>query len=249
MNYTFEKSLEDSKKNSRNPYDRMLFNTSDRNKIFDSLDVSYEDKEKWHKLTKDYYDKKLESRPSSYNTQNFLIFLKRIITDKPRNFIAKIAARLRETYRKWLIKANKEKDSGKLKWYKKILRIVLKGIDFLLRKLEGLRINYTSRLKSDYTKKNFYDADKEKELVEKMRKDFGTTTKYPSVTEDDLKNDKSTVVEYEMNPDTGEYDVRKTTDKKTKDRKDKDANKFNFDYNDLNMNFDEIFSKIFGKYA
>ena len=85
---------------------------------------------------------------------NFLIRLKRMLTDKPRNFIAHVAARLRGIYRKWLLKANNEKDQGKLKWYKNILRLILKGIDFVLSKLEGVHVNYTKRMLKDFRKKN-----------------------------------------------------------------------------------------------
>ena len=75
----------------------------------------------------------------------FLVRLKRFLTDKPRNFIAKVAARLKSTYQNFLNKANKEKDNGKLKWYKNIARIILKGVNWCLSKLENLHVDYDAR--------------------------------------------------------------------------------------------------------
>ena len=75
-----------------------------------------------------------------------LSLMRKYLLDKPRNVIARVAARLREIYRKWLIKANKEKDSGKIKWYKNVLRVILKCIDFAMKKLEGIHVSYADRI-------------------------------------------------------------------------------------------------------
>ena len=76
---------------------------------------------------------------------NFLVKIKRFLTDKPRDFLAKTAARLRQTYRKFLVKANKENDENKIKWYKQIARKVLQAVDWILKKIEGLKVNYKKR--------------------------------------------------------------------------------------------------------
>ena len=60
--------------------------------------------------------------------------LLRTLSDKPRDFIAKTAARLREKYRMWLQKANQENNTGKQKWYKKIARKIMQAIDWCMKK-------------------------------------------------------------------------------------------------------------------
>ena len=65
-----------------------------------------------------------------------IINLKRKLTDAPKNVLAKAAARLREIYRKWLMKANQEHDSGKQGFFKKIARKILQVIDWIMRKIE-----------------------------------------------------------------------------------------------------------------
>lgn len=107
-----------------------------------SLNVGYKTKKKIY----DYQDMiKDISNKSSTNKPGLLVKIKRFLTDKPRNVIAKVAARLRETYRVWLLRANKENDLGKLNGIKNVLRILVKCIDFVMKKLEGLRVNYIER--------------------------------------------------------------------------------------------------------
>lgn len=55
--------------------------------------------------------------------------------DNP-GFISRKVAALRKFYRNFLIQANKEKEEGKIKWYKNIARVILKYIDKLLAKLD-----------------------------------------------------------------------------------------------------------------
>ena len=62
--------------------------------------------------------------------------LKRKLTDAPKNVLAKVAARLREVYRKWLKKANEEHESGKQGFFKKIARKIMQVIDWIMRKIE-----------------------------------------------------------------------------------------------------------------
>ena len=95
-----------------------------------------------------FKDKDGKTQKLSFNDGNWLVRLKRFLTDKPRTFLANCVSRLRETYRKFLEKANKENDSGKIKWYKQIARKILQAVDWILRKIEGFAtINYASRIK------------------------------------------------------------------------------------------------------
>jgi vacuolar-type H+-ATPase subunit H len=55
-----------------------------------------------------------------------------------KNWFAKVIRKLRGVYQFWLAKARAEKDAGKIGIIKKVLSIILGGIDFLLKKLEGL---------------------------------------------------------------------------------------------------------------
>lgn len=55
--------------------------------------------------------------------------------DNP-GFISRKVAALRKFYRNFLNQANKEKEEGKIKWYKNIARVILKYIDKLLAKLD-----------------------------------------------------------------------------------------------------------------
>lgn len=89
---------------------------------------------------------------------NFLVNLKRKLTDAPKNVLAKAAARLREIYRKWLMKANQEHDSGKQAWYKKIARKFMQAVDWIMRKIENMHVNNYERAKR--TAEKFYNAGK-----------------------------------------------------------------------------------------
>lgn len=135
----------------------------DKDELYDrsNLDYSYEDKKSmWRandmaksgKVDAYYYDPKTKKysksdKPVDFTDANFLVKIKRFLTDKPRDFLAKVAARLRETYRKWLIKAKENHGNGNEKWYKRIARRLVQAIDWILRKIEGLRVNYRKRAK------------------------------------------------------------------------------------------------------
>ena len=94
---------------------------------------------------------------------NFLVKIKRFLTDKPREYLSRAVARLRHTYAKFLDKANKENDQDKIKWYKQIARKILQAIDWVLRKIQSAAtIHYGARMrkaKSDYADK-IADAQK-----------------------------------------------------------------------------------------
>lgn len=72
---------------------------------------------------------------------SFLSKLKRTIVDKPKNFIASMAAKLRKAYKAWMQKAKAEENQGKASWYKKIALKILKAIDYVMSKLS----NYQSQ--------------------------------------------------------------------------------------------------------
>lgn len=57
---------------------------------------------------------------------------------KDKNWFAKAIRSLRSLYQKWLAKAKAEKDANKAGIFKRVLSTILGGIDFLLKKLEGL---------------------------------------------------------------------------------------------------------------
>lgn len=103
------------------------------------IDVYYYDKDK-----DQYYRSK---KPYDFTDANFLVKIKRFLTDKPRDFLAKVAARLRETYRKWLIKAKDNHNKGNEKWYKRIARRLVQAIDWILRKIEGFKVQYHYRVR------------------------------------------------------------------------------------------------------
>lgn len=73
--------------------------------------------------------------------QSFLGKVKRALINKPREFIAKMAAKLRSLYSKWMEKAKAEENQGKASWYKKIALKILKTIDYVMSKLS----NYQSQ--------------------------------------------------------------------------------------------------------
>ena len=77
---------------------------------------------------------------------NFLVKIKRFLTDKPREYLARAVARLRQTYRKFLLRADKENDQDKIKWYKQIARKILQAVDWVLSKIQkAASINYEKR--------------------------------------------------------------------------------------------------------
>lgn len=115
---------------------------------------------KWKKDTVTEVDGK-KIRPDD---PNFAVKIKRFLTDKPREYLAKAAARLRQTYNKFLVKANQEKSEDRIKWYKNIARKILQVVDWVLRKIQkAASINYAKRMESD---KESY-ADRIKSAQEK----------------------------------------------------------------------------------
>ena len=85
---------------------------------------------------------------------NFLVKIKRFLTDKPREYLSRAVARLRHTYAKFLEKANKENDDNKIKWYKQIARKILQAIDWILKKVQSAAtIHYGARMRK--AKKEF----------------------------------------------------------------------------------------------
>ena len=131
------------------------------------LDKSYEDKKKFWDRDAALKGKKYDVTNYNYDADkkeytamdfkgltvgkdmNILVNLKRKLTDAPKNVLAKAAARLRETYRKWLMKANQEHDSGKQAWYKKIARKIMQAVDWIMRKIENMHVNNYERAKKD----------------------------------------------------------------------------------------------------
>ena len=170
----------------------MAFNPEQRTKKFADLDTSYEDKKKFWK----------ETDTGRTTKANILVKLKRLLTDKPRNFIAHVAARLRETYRKWLAKANKEKDQGNLKWYKNILRVILKCIDFVMRKLEGLHTSGSQRLYKAMSK----DGRSDDEIRRAYNYVSGKNSKlYPLDGEPESTNSNGKYRTYNIDKDNTNY--------------------------------------------
>lgn len=71
--------------------------------------------------------------------QSFLEKVKRALINKPREFIAKMAAKLRSLYSNWMNKAKEEENQGKAAWYKKIALKIMKAIDYVMEKLSNYK--------------------------------------------------------------------------------------------------------------
>ena len=69
----------------------------------------------------------------------FLTKLKRYLLDKPRDFIAKMAVKLRHMYKKWMAKARIERDQGKASIFKRIALKLLQAVDWLMKKLSKIK--------------------------------------------------------------------------------------------------------------
>lgn len=67
----------------------------------------------------------------------FVIKIEREAEQKPKSWLAQKIYALRQLYAKWLKKKNEEKDQGKIGFFSNILRLITKGIDFLLKKLQN----------------------------------------------------------------------------------------------------------------
>lgn len=72
---------------------------------------------------------------------SFLSKLKRTIVDKPKNFIASMAAKLRKAYKAWMQKAQEQNNSGNAGFFKRIAYKIMQAIDYLMRKLEKMKTN------------------------------------------------------------------------------------------------------------
>lgn len=75
------------------------------------------------------------------NPQNpsFMTQVSRMILNKPRDFLAKMAAKLRMAYRAWMRKAAQEEKSGNAPWYKKIARKIMQAVDYIMKKIQNAR--------------------------------------------------------------------------------------------------------------
>ena len=72
---------------------------------------------------------------------SFVENMKKYLINKPKDFLAKMAAKLRNVYKNWLDKANSEANSGNASWYKKIARKIIQTIDWIMQKIENLKSN------------------------------------------------------------------------------------------------------------
>ena len=79
------------------------------------------------------------SSPAPGNPQDpgFLSKLKKYVVDKPREFLAKMAAKLRNVYKQWLDKANKEANAGKASLIKRVAAKILQAVDYIMKKIQG----------------------------------------------------------------------------------------------------------------
>ena len=77
--------------------------------------------------------------PGNPQDPGFMTKLKRYIVDKPREFLAKMAAKLRNVYKQWLEKAKQESNAGKASFIKKIAAKILQAVDYIMRKIQGTK--------------------------------------------------------------------------------------------------------------
>ena len=77
--------------------------------------------------------------PGDPQDPGFMAKLKRYVIDKPREFLAKMAAKLRNVYKQWLEKAKQESNAGKASFIKKIAAKILQAIDYIMRKIQGTK--------------------------------------------------------------------------------------------------------------
>ena len=77
--------------------------------------------------------------PGDPQDPGFMAKLKRYIIDKPREFLAKMAAKLRNVYKQWLEKAKQESNAGKASFIKRIAAKILQAIDYIMRKIQGTK--------------------------------------------------------------------------------------------------------------
>ena len=121
----------------------VLETTTDQKKLKDYYAAA-------RKREKDFYNSSITAGDETIKPDdpNFLVKIKRFLTDKPREYLSRAVARLRHTYAKFLDKANKENDENKIKWYKQIARKILQAVDWILRKIQkAATIDYGARLR------------------------------------------------------------------------------------------------------
>ena len=75
--------------------------------------------------------------PGNPQDPGFLSKLKKYVVDKPREFLAKMAAKLRNVYKQWLDKANKEANAGKASLIKRVAAKILQAVDYIMKKIQG----------------------------------------------------------------------------------------------------------------
>ena len=139
---------------------------------------------------------------------NFLVKIKRFLTDKPREYLSRAVARLRQTYRKFLLRADKENDENKIKWYKQIARKILQAVDWVLSKIQkAATVKYGGRL----SKAKAAYADK---LKNASKGKAGTTTGDASSDGSSEKVNKGgadTSYLHTYNPDSGNFESKAGT--------------------------------------
>ena len=77
--------------------------------------------------------------PGNPQDPGFMAKLKKYVIDKPREFLAKMAAKLRNVYKQWLEKAKQESNAGKASFIKKIAAKILQAVDYIMRKIQGTK--------------------------------------------------------------------------------------------------------------
>ena len=65
--------------------------------------------------------------------------MKQYVYNKPREFLAKMAAKLRNVYKQWLAKAQQESNSGKASLIKRIAAKILQAVDYIMKKIQGTK--------------------------------------------------------------------------------------------------------------
>ena len=78
-------------------------------------------------------------KPGDPQDPGFMAKLKRYVIDKPREFLAKMAAKLRNVYKQWLEKAKQESNAGKASFIKRIAAKILQAVDYIMRKIQGTK--------------------------------------------------------------------------------------------------------------
>lgn len=77
--------------------------------------------------------------PGDPQDPGFMAKLKKYVIDKPREFLAKMAAKLRNVYKQWLEKVKQESNAGKASFIKRIAAKILQAVDYIMRKIQGTK--------------------------------------------------------------------------------------------------------------